>query len=80
MAEEGMPPLAAGWSVEEVAAWVLTLEGIDDLEAVAAKIREEEVGLDTLPSGVDGGRPSDDYWCPRGSRWYDPGLETVECM
>ena len=44
MAEEGMPPLAAGWSVEEVAAWVLTLEGIDDLEAVAAKVRAEKVG------------------------------------
>eukprot|EP01043_Picozoa_sp_COSAG02_P010063 COSAG02_NODE_348_length_24081_cov_19.231007_9_plen_437_part_00 len=43
MAEEGMPPLAAEWSVEEVAAWVLTLEGIDDLEAVAAKVREEEL-------------------------------------
>ena len=43
MAEEGMPPLAADWSVEQVAAWVLTLEGIDDLEAVAAKVRAEEV-------------------------------------
>ena len=41
MAEEGVPPLAAGWSVEEVAAWVLTLEGID--EGVAAKVRAEEV-------------------------------------
>ena len=38
-----MPPLAAAWSVEEVAAWVLTLEDIDDLEAVAAKVRTEEV-------------------------------------
>eukprot|EP01043_Picozoa_sp_COSAG02_P068170 COSAG02_NODE_11223_length_1767_cov_12.532974_2_plen_286_part_00 len=43
MAEEGMPPLAAGWSVEEVAAWVLTLEGIDDVEALAVKVRTEEV-------------------------------------
>ena len=31
MAEEGTPPLAARWSVEEVAAWVLTLDGIDGL-------------------------------------------------
>ena len=43
MAEEGMPALAAGWSVEEVAAWVLTLEGIDDVEALAVKVRTEEV-------------------------------------
>jgi len=43
MAEEGMPPLAAEWSVEEVAAWVLTLEGIDDVEALAVKVRAEKV-------------------------------------
>jgi hypothetical protein len=53
MAEEGTPPLAAGWSVEEVAAWVLTLEGIDDLEAVAAKVREEEVDGFTLMAYKD---------------------------
>ena len=53
MAEEGTPPLAAGWSVEEVAAWVLTLEGIDDLEAVAAKVREEEVDGLTLMTYKD---------------------------
>jgi len=53
MAEEGMPPLAAGWSVEEGAAWVLTLEDIDDLEAVAAKVREEEVDGFTLMAYKD---------------------------
>ena len=51
MAEEGMPPLAAEWSVEEVAAWVLTIEGID--EAVAAKVREEEVDGFTLMAYKD---------------------------
>ena len=53
MAEEGKPPLAAEWSVEEVAAWVLTLEGIDGLEAVAAKVREEEVDGFTLMAYKD---------------------------
>ena len=53
MAEEGVPPLAAGWSVEEVAAWVLTLEEIDDLEAVAAKVREEKVDGFTLMAYKD---------------------------
>ena len=53
MAEEGTPPLAAEWSVEEVAAWVLTLEGIDGLEAVAAKVREEEVDGFTLMAYKD---------------------------
>ena len=53
MAEEGMPPLAAAWSVEEVAAWVLTLEDIDDLEAVAAKVREEKVDGFTLMAYKD---------------------------
>eukprot|EP01047_Picozoa_sp_COSAG01_P056815 COSAG01_NODE_6488_length_3634_cov_18.695332_1_plen_714_part_00 len=53
MAEEGTPPLAAAWSVEQVAAWVLTLEGIDNLEAVAAKVREEEVDGVTLMAYKD---------------------------
>ena len=53
MAEEGMPPLAAEWSVEEVAAWVLTVEGIDGLEAVAAKVRTEEVDGFTLMAYKD---------------------------
>ena len=53
MAEEGMPPLAAAWSVEEVAAWVLTLEDIDYLEAVAAKVRTEEVDGFTLMAYKD---------------------------
>ncbi len=53
MAEEGTPPLATVWSVEQVAAWVLTLEGIDDLEAVAAKVREEEVDGFTLMAYKD---------------------------
>ena len=53
MAEEGTPPLTAGWSVEQVAAWVLTLEEIDDLDGLAAKVREEEVDGVTLMAYTD---------------------------
>ena len=50
----GVSPAAASlWAVEEVVAWVRTLEGIDDLEAVAAKVREEEVDGFTLMAYKD---------------------------
>ena len=66
MAEEGTPPLAAGWSVEEVAAWVLTLEGIDDLEAVAAKVRAEKVDGFTLMAYKDKLEVKSDLSLPGG--------------
>jgi hypothetical protein len=50
MAEEGTPPAVATWDPAAVAAWVLTLDGIDGVAAVAEAVAREEVDGDALLS------------------------------
>jgi hypothetical protein len=47
LGDEGTPPTVAAWDVETVARWVCTLP-IDGNEAIAQRVREEEVDGDTL--------------------------------